>query len=479
MYKFMQLLRKAIGFLLDLSGLLRAGIRIGEDRIQYYEAWRGPTGFRIRRFIEERDFDLRNLEFALSRLFQKKGGILPWSVNTTLESKGVIAKIITIPRVPKQKIATSIIWEIRKYLPLEPDQVIVDHQIIGSSEVDGRPQWTVLFVAAKRAEVERSLEIFSRFGIRVKSVRYLPLSFVNSYRKNSMDTSIAYVTFAEKKVCISILEKDRLLLTNTSFLKGRKALNRHVLEVLKKFIEERVSFLERVVVSGGDGEFLESVMDKLNILAAPAEDDDLVLPVGRDFLEDDGRVSFLFGTLCNEPVDINLVPEETKKNNKKQRTLAMAVLGVTVFITALVALFFDMRSEVSGLDPGKMRNLQWIRGFRKQIRSIEAEITRLGKIRRRRSVWSRRLAGIAWIMRERKLSGKLWLRRISSDRKNRGFIEGVALGNGNVTDFLAGLERFPLIGNAVVAYIRPLVIRKRRCVRFRITFSLKGGAYGR
>jgi len=479
MYNFFKPLRKGIGFFLNLFGLLQAGIKIGEDRILYYEVWQLFSCFRIRCFIEERDFDIRNLEFALSRLFQKKGGSLPYSVSTTLESKGVIAKIITIPRVPREKIATSILWENRKYLSLKPDAVIVDYQIIGSSELDGRPHWTVLFVVAKRVEVEAVLEIFSRFGIQVKAVRYLPLSFVNSYRKNTMDTSIAYVAFVDKKVCISILEKNKLLLTNTSFLKGRKALNNHVLEVLKKFIEERVSFLERVIVSGGDEELLEEIMDRLNIMAMPLTVEDLDSSSGKRYLKDEGRLPFLFGTLRTEPVDINLIPDNVKKRVKRRRSVSIITLVTSLFLTACVAFYFYMRSEVRGLDPAKMRNLAWIRGFKKQIEDIDREIEQRVRLRRQRSMWSRRLAGITWILRGKGLSGKLWLRRISSDQSGKAFIEGVALSNSSVTTFLDGLERFHLIKNVVMGYIRPVMIRKRHCVRFRITFSPARGQYGR
>ena len=477
MYRLMQLIRKIVGFFLDLSGIMRAGLRIDEDRIQYYEAWRGLRGFKVRKFIEEHDFNPENLEFSLSRLFQKKGGILPYSVTTTLEGKGVIAKIITIPRVPRQKIGNSILWEIRKYLPTDPGQVVVDWQILGSTEEEGRPSWNVLFVAAKRSEVERTLEVVGSFRIHTRAVRYLPLSFVNSYKKNTMETSIAYVSFTEQMVCISILEKERLLLANTSFLKGRKALNRHVMEVLKKFIEERVSFLERVVVFGGDPPLLEEITDELNILALPVSDEDLVTPLPPGFYEGD-KIPFLFGTLRSTPVNINLMPEERRSVNKRRRLIAIVILGASFLFASLIGFYFNMRYEIGSLDPAKVRNLDWVKRFDKQIKGIEAEMRQLDRIRRYGSAWSRRLAGVASIIGQRRLYGKVWLRRITSDQRGRGLIEGVALSNSGVTAFLGGLEKFPLLSGVAIAFIRPLVIQKRDCVRFRITFQLKGGGYG-
>lgn len=477
MYKLMRLLRKIIGFFLDLTGIMRAGLRIEEDRIQYYEAWRGFSGFRIRKFIEERDYDPGKLEFTLSRLFQKKGGILPYSVSTTLEGMGVIAKIITIPKVPRQKIAGSILWEIRKYLPLEPGSVIVDHQILGVGEEEGRPSWNVLFVAAKRAEVERSLEVFGRFGIQVRAVRYLPLSFVNGYKKNPLETSIAFVSVTDTVVSISILEKDKLLLTNTSFLKGQKAQYRHVLEVLKKFIEDRVSFLERVVISGGDMDFVAEITDMLNILALPATPDDRVAPLEGEINSED-RINFYFGTLRDGPVSINLTPEELRSANRRRRLLASVVLGVSLVIVSLIGFYFSMRADIGSLDPGKIRNLDWVRRFDRQIKEIDTEIRQLREVRGNRSAWGRRLAGIAWIIRERGLTGKLWLRRITSDQRQRGLIEGVALSNTDVTAFLAGLEAFPLFVAVEVSHIRPLVLQKRDCVNFQIAFRVREGRNG-
>lgn len=490
MQKIFQPVQRFFGFLVDALGLFRAGLRITDKTIEYFEAWWRPSGYRVKNFIEESGYDRGRLDFTISRMLQKKGGIMPHAVSVSLESKGVIARIISVPHVPRAKLAASLVWEIKKYMPFDPKSVVIDHQVLGTIIEEGRTMWRVLLVAAKLPEVQQLMDVIQSFDIRVKAVRYVPLAFVNAFKKNPNDTSIAYVSFDENHVAISILEKDRLMFTNTSFLKGKKGLYRHVIDVLKKFIEQRISFLERVVLTPGYEDLAEIIMEELNIMVTIQDQADLVFPIDKADYEA-GRAPLVYSLLRQEPVDINLVPRTVKQENRRMEFSRLGMVGVVVLFLIMLLFYFNMRAGINDFamaanrqNPGNtdrrqgskvdnlIRRLKWVEAFERDMTRMRKELNLLRSLQGKTSKWNRVLAGIAMIIEKRNLYGKLWLLRIKTTRKGRGYIEGVSFANQHITSFFSALENFTYLRLTEIEYTKPIRIRGRSCMHFKIRFRV-------
>ncbi len=467
-------IKKAVGLFLDITGIRSCGIRINGKELEYFEAFWRKKSYKVTTFLTDKSMKKGDISFSLSRLLQKKGGIPPFFVNVVIDGKGVFTKIITIPHVPKNKIKSSIMWEINQHLPFDVSKVIVDYQVMGESEEDGSKVWRVLFVASKIKAVEDSIKGVIAFGLRVKNVRYIPISLVNQYDFNVGGLSIAHVTIKGKNVLINIIENGELLFVNVSSPSDKKALMRHVIGVLKKFIEKRVSILERVVVTHGHDDVADEIMEQLNIFVTIEEKKGLVFLID-DNLFFNGHAPFVFSVLRHNVTDINLLPAIEKENNKNLRRKAYGSIIFSFLIFFLTAFYLYFSINTIKPSSNKLRSLQRVYRINRSMEEMDKKIKLLGSINRVGSSWSPVLAGLAKIINEKELYGKLWLRRLSGVHKGEGFIDGIAFSNRDVTIFLNVLEQFRPLKAVRLSYSKPIKINKKRCIKFRIEFGTRHG----
>jgi len=472
--KIKEKIKRGIGFLLDITGVRVCGLRVSGKEIEYFEAFWRPKNYKVAHFLTDQNLKKNDIGFSLSRLLQKKGGVPPYYINLVIDGKSVFSRIITIPHVPKNKIKSSIMWEINQHLPFEASKVIVDYQVVGEAEENGSKVWRILFVASKIKAVEDSIKGVLDFGLRIKAVRYIPIALVNQYNASLRGTSIAYVTMKDKNVLISIIENGELLFINVSSPRGKQALMRHVIGVLKKFIEKRISILEKVVVTHGHDDIADEVMEQLNIFVTIEEKKVLTSPI-EDDLFFNGHAPFIFSVLKHNITDINLLPKAEKVKNKNLQHKAFGGMTFSLIFIFLISFFLYFTLNIVKPSSDKLRSLQRVYQINKSMKLMDEKINLLSGMDRDGSRWSRVLAGLAKILRDNGLHGKLWLRRFSGVYKGEGFIDGISFSNRDVTTFLNVLEQFGYLNAVRLRYSKPIKINKKRCIKFRIEFGTKNG----
>ncbi|MBI5787563.1 MAG: type IV pilus assembly protein PilM [Candidatus Schekmanbacteria bacterium] len=104
-------------------------------------------------------------------------------LNTCLDRASVLIRQIQYPAAARDKILTALQWEVRKYIPFKPDEVVVDAQIIGQNGAedtnDKKGQLDVLLVAATKEHLQQLNELLERVGVKPACIDAGPLALMN------------------------------------------------------------------------------------------------------------------------------------------------------------------------------------------------------------------------------------------------------------------------------------------------------------
>ncbi|MBT9142489.1 MAG: hypothetical protein DDT29_00883 [Dehalococcoidia bacterium] len=91
-------------------------------------------------------------------------------------NQSVIIRLITFPKVPKNKLEQAVRLQAGEYIPIPHAQMLLDMALVG--EVDGEegPQYELLLLAARRAQLEPSLAALKMSRLLPKVIDLAPLA---------------------------------------------------------------------------------------------------------------------------------------------------------------------------------------------------------------------------------------------------------------------------------------------------------------
>jgi len=93
----------------------------------------------------------------------------------SISGKDLIVRTFEMPILPRQELDTAVNFEVKKYIPFKIEDLISDFQY----KLDKTIQKTrVLFVGIKKEALDNYLNIFSRVGIKIKSIEYSAFSLL-------------------------------------------------------------------------------------------------------------------------------------------------------------------------------------------------------------------------------------------------------------------------------------------------------------
>ncbi len=99
---------------------------------------------------------------------------------TSLDRASVVIRQIQYPAAARDKLLSALQWEVRKYIPFRPDEVVVDAQIMEqASQQDGKLE--VLLVAATKEHLQQHLGLLERVGVKPTMVDADPLALINAF----------------------------------------------------------------------------------------------------------------------------------------------------------------------------------------------------------------------------------------------------------------------------------------------------------
>ncbi len=112
------------------------------------------------------------------RRFLIRHQLLDYRVIASIPGEWVSSRILTFPFSNPQKISKILPLELESYLPMNIDEMVIDHQILTST-----PQETqVLVIAIPREKLQGRIELLTNVGLDVRAFEVQSLALFNAYR---------------------------------------------------------------------------------------------------------------------------------------------------------------------------------------------------------------------------------------------------------------------------------------------------------
>lgn len=106
-------------------------------------------------------------------------------INTALDRASVLVRQIQYPAAARDKLLSALQWEVRKYIPFKPNEVVVDAQIIedptAAAMQEQKEKLDILLVAATKEHMGHHQELLERVGVRSDIIDADPLNLMNLY----------------------------------------------------------------------------------------------------------------------------------------------------------------------------------------------------------------------------------------------------------------------------------------------------------
>jgi type IV pilus assembly protein PilM len=112
---------------------------------------------------------------ALGKLWSK-ARISSRNVVLGMFNQSVIMRLINFPKVPRDKLEQALRLQVGDYFPIPLSQMIMDFDVIGEINGDEGEQYEVLLVAARKAQLEHSLDALKKSKLISKVVDASPLA---------------------------------------------------------------------------------------------------------------------------------------------------------------------------------------------------------------------------------------------------------------------------------------------------------------
>ncbi len=101
------------------------------------------------------------------------------SVTSAIDCASAVVRQIQYPISARQKLLSALHWEVRRFIPFKPDEVVVDAQILDESGKDGKLD--VLLTAVPKEQLSGHLKLLDQAGIKPLTVDAGQLAVLNAF----------------------------------------------------------------------------------------------------------------------------------------------------------------------------------------------------------------------------------------------------------------------------------------------------------
>ena len=112
--------------------------------------------------------DLKKVSDSLKQLFSD-GKFRTRNIVASVPESQVFTRVITLPQMAEDEIASAVQNEAQQYVPMPLDQAVLDYEILGSSEVQPNSV-DVLLVAVPKSLTQKYLQILQNAGLTPLSI---------------------------------------------------------------------------------------------------------------------------------------------------------------------------------------------------------------------------------------------------------------------------------------------------------------------
>ena len=254
------------------------GLDIGVSSIKLVQLLPDSNGFSMgavgkiatpqNSLYSESQLDQKNLAQAASNLF-KESKATTNAVSISLLESSVATKVIEMPLLNDNELASAIKWEAEQYIPWPIDEVSLDWQVLkrpdaGVKAVDAKMQ--VLLVAAPTALVNKYVNILKMANLEVVSVETEVLSIARSVYLSDISaptTMVLDIGSMNTNICI---EENGVLVFSRTIATGGVSLTRAVANELSLDFNQAEEYkktygLDQTKLSGRVAQAIKPIFD--------------------------------------------------------------------------------------------------------------------------------------------------------------------------------------------------------------------------
>lgn len=121
-----------------------------------------------------------------------------------LGGKQIVSRVITIPEIPKKEIGPALQWEVTKYIPIPPEEMIFDYEIIEKVEGPNSKQIRLMVIAARNTYVENYCELVAQAGLKPKvvDVEGMVLKYLYFNLQDKQNDGNSCCIYLDNKICV-------------------------------------------------------------------------------------------------------------------------------------------------------------------------------------------------------------------------------------------------------------------------------------
>lgn len=127
-------------------------------------------------------------EPAIQNLFRRKSFKGNKRVNLGVSGRSVFVRYVPMPKMSEEELVNASKYELGKYIPIEVDEVIHDCKKL-EEPGEGDTEMKVVLVAARKAFVDKRIELVDRVGLYPNIIDVECFALGNAYEKIKMQTA--------------------------------------------------------------------------------------------------------------------------------------------------------------------------------------------------------------------------------------------------------------------------------------------------
>jgi type IV pilus assembly protein PilM len=126
-------------------------------------------------------------------------------VRLALPESVVSTKVIQMPRLSDAELASAIGWQAEQYIPIPPEELSLEYQVIYRPPKNSNEQMKVLLVGVRKAIVERFVTVFNYAGIEPKFLETQILSVIRSLQFEPTDSPTLVVHLGANSMVLAVV----------------------------------------------------------------------------------------------------------------------------------------------------------------------------------------------------------------------------------------------------------------------------------
>lgn len=165
-----------------------------------------------------------------------------------IKGTDIIMRHIEMPLMPIKQLRQAVKLEIQQYLPMDPNEYIIDSKIIDRLDTKEKKIYNVLLVAAPKKKIEDYMFIADRINLKVDAIDLFANSIVRIFegREEYKDRSICIADLGYNSTTVTVLEHEKLFLEK-EITSGLHDLDDMVGKIFADSIENNEALRQKII----------------------------------------------------------------------------------------------------------------------------------------------------------------------------------------------------------------------------------------